>query len=1165
MKLAELRLIAFGPFTDAVLRFETEAPGLHVVYGPNEAGKSTSLRALAGLFFGIPVRTVDGHLHTKKGTLRVGARLVDEEGKAVDLIRKKGNKNTLLGPGDEVVDEAVLRRLLGGLGADQFTSMFGLDHESLREGAAELLASGGDVGESLYGASLGTGIHEAITKLNEDAREIYTPQSRKAELSRAIKAHKDAVGLARGAGFSQVEYEGAAKALAAAARAREEHLARRGALRADQGKTARAMRVIPLLAKLAALTAERDALGEVPRLPASATADREATSRQLGEDHARLEQLQDDLTRAQAERDAIPEAGPLGDIRPETIETLRNRRGSVQKAQTDLPKREAARAQALRNAGRIIQAVSPGRAVEDARSLIPGTADRAAIEGLADSHGSLVSRVADAHRERSRAREELARLEETEEGQDDDDVIAALKGAVGTARALTDGELHLAEGGTEAEAQRRVADRLAAALRGFDGDAEAAAALAVPDGATVDRDSKRERDLDGAEGAAVGALVEARRELRRSEERLTADDLAGDVPSETLLDEQRGERQRLWQEIRQLLDEGRAAGDAETAPYEAAVDASDQTADRLRREASRVAQRAALEAHRETTLASVTEAVTEVEAAASAARAHRRGVVERWSALGVKTEGAAEMTGWLAQHREVCAAQAKVDEREAANAKLRARIEEVTDILRQALSEVGASTEGATTLRALGERAEALLTAAQSKKAERGARREQGEQARRAVADREFDVTERGAALEQWKEKWTAKVSALGLGGDAEPTEARALLGELTQLGRALDEAEDGAERIGSMQRDAEEFAGEVDALIDAHARDLRGQPLAERAGALIDRVLEAHKNLEGREKVEGRLGERRALIAKVEASIAQGERRLRELCAAGGANDLAELTAIEDRIIAARAKDEAIAEKETELAEAGGGRTVEALLTETAGLDLDRVQVHQGEIDQELADLDEVMTGTAQDIVRIQNEIAGHEEGMSAAEAAAAASAALAEVQDAAHRYVRLRLAWRLLLSEIEHYREANQAPILTKANELFPRLTLGRYEKLQVGTNAKDEPVLECVRAGGEEVGIDGLSDGTKDQLYLALRLASLLRFAEHNQPLPLILDDCLVHFDDDRARAALEVLGEVSETFQVLFFTHHARLVELAREVVPESRLGISFLGVEAPAAS
>jgi len=151
--------------------------------------------------------------------------------------------------------------------------------------------------------------------------------------------------------------------------------------------------------------------------------------------------------------------------------------------------------------------------------------------------------------------------------------------------------------------------------------------------------------------------------------------------------------------------------------------------------------------------------------------------------------------------------------------------------------------------------------------------------------------------------------------------------------------------------------------------------------------------------------------------------------------------------------------------------------------------------------------------------------------------------------RYVRVRLASVILSREIERYREENQGPIVARANELLPRLTLGRYAGLRVGFAENDESVLYAVRSDGASVAVEALSDGTRDQLYLALRLASLERYARLNEPMPLVLDDVLIHADDARSEAALAVLGEVARTTQVLFFTHHARLVELARRALGE----------------
>jgi uncharacterized protein YhaN len=70
--------------------------------------------------------------------------------------------------------------------------------------------------------------------------------------------------------------------------------------------------------------------------------------------------------------------------------------------------------------------------------------------------------------------------------------------------------------------------------------------------------------------------------------------------------------------------------------------------------------------------------------------------------------------------------------------------------------------------------------------------------------------------------------------------------------------------------------------------------------------------------------------------------------------------------------------------------------------------------------------------------------------------------------------------------------------------------------------------------------------------------LRFAvvqEHNathEPLPFIADDLLLNLDNRRARATLKTLGTVAASAQVLFFTHHEHMIELARASVPQALL-------------
>lgn len=95
MKIARLYLEAYGAFSGRRLDFDQgSGTDFHVIYGPNEAGKSTTLRALTGLLFGIGDRTADGFLHPNP-ELRIGATLVPAEGARLSVMRRKGRKQTL--------------------------------------------------------------------------------------------------------------------------------------------------------------------------------------------------------------------------------------------------------------------------------------------------------------------------------------------------------------------------------------------------------------------------------------------------------------------------------------------------------------------------------------------------------------------------------------------------------------------------------------------------------------------------------------------------------------------------------------------------------------------------------------------------------------------------------------------------------------------------------------------------------------------------------------------------------------------------------------------------------------------------------------------------------------------------------------------------------------
>ncbi|HEX6243478.1 MAG TPA: AAA family ATPase, partial [Polyangiales bacterium] len=186
MRILRLDLVAFGPFTGGRLDFAKKPGALQLVYGPNEAGKSTTLRALLALLYGIPVRTSDAHLH-EMTRLRVGALLEDHRGRLLQLTRRKGAKHTLLDDKGEPVDDGALGEMLLGIDESMFRQMFGLDHQRLREGGEALLAGGGNLGEGLFDASVGTrALRQLKEALKAEAELLYKARGKTPKLNLAL-------------------------------------------------------------------------------------------------------------------------------------------------------------------------------------------------------------------------------------------------------------------------------------------------------------------------------------------------------------------------------------------------------------------------------------------------------------------------------------------------------------------------------------------------------------------------------------------------------------------------------------------------------------------------------------------------------------------------------------------------------------------------------------------------------------------------------------------------------------------------------------------------------------------------------------------------------------------------------------------------------------------
>ena len=154
MRIDKLELRAFGPFTGGALEFPSVERGLHVIFGRNEAGKSSALRALDAGLFGIKGQTKDNFVH-ENTALRIAVTLTNSSGDRISFVRRKARKDSLWNQDESgPVASDALRPFLSSLDSEEFQRVFGLDHVRLREGSERLLDSAEGVGRPSSGRHL---------------------------------------------------------------------------------------------------------------------------------------------------------------------------------------------------------------------------------------------------------------------------------------------------------------------------------------------------------------------------------------------------------------------------------------------------------------------------------------------------------------------------------------------------------------------------------------------------------------------------------------------------------------------------------------------------------------------------------------------------------------------------------------------------------------------------------------------------------------------------------------------------------------------------------------------------------------------------------------------------------------------------------------------------
>lgn len=1173
MRIQRLDLLAFGPFTDVSLDLDGGQHGLHLVLGPNEAGKSTTLRALRQWLYGIPHNSSDDFLHSY-AKMRIGGLLISDAGQPLEFVRRKGRTNTLRGPDDaEVFEPGRLEALLGGIDETMFAQRFGIDYTELRKGGESIVQGSGELGEVLFAAGAGIAdVRHVQTQLESEMQELFAPRGTNPRINQAVTGLRKARDEIKQAQLPTIEWKRMDQRWREDLDRQEQIEKQLRDKRWSKSRLERIGQALPKIGRRRLLLAQLAELAGVPLLPDDFAQRRSQVT--TGLEHAGKTQRQaaDKIDRLTQDINTLSIPPALLAHRA-AITGLHTRLGSYQKAAADRPKLVGELENAQRQIGTILRDLGHEPDPQQADRWRLTRVQRQRVQSLASECGALAEKLRQARKAVDKLQGQQQRIKKALDSLPPAQDSRGLRQAIRRVQRGGDLEQQLADLQSQLQEAEDRAQMELKRLRLFQGPLSDLLSLPVPLAETVDRFDNEMAELQRSLQQLDRQIDEGNEKKGATERDLEELRREHDVPSEDDLTAARQLRDQGWQLVREALSDGQVADAsaaatfiAECAPdrdladaFQAAQAAADTLVDRLRREASQVARKAMLTAQH----LDLQRRVDQHQQARQAAQANLDRLHddwrELWSPLGIDPQSPREMRAWMTQQKSLAELAVSIE-------RQRQKLQQTTETVQTSRSDLTQQLERlaqpapspSVALAELLEISEQAAETIEATEQQRTNLTEQLEQLRDQIDEAEQQATQAESDLDQWRGQWADAVAVLGLDRDAEVGEASTVLESVEEMWNLVEDARKLQERIHGIDADARDYEDEVRKLLAEVAASWLDRPVKQAIEQLHERLAEASRDKAKRDEWQKQLAEQKDNYEQATSSLQLLEKQLTQLCQQAGCASLEEMPEAEQRCGQRKDCQRELQAVEQQLVELAAGAPLEDFIAEAEPFDPDMLRADLQSLADEIEDLDQEKSDVAQQIGESRNELRRMDGGGTAAEASQRAEQIIAQLRGDVEQYVRLKLAATVLHQAIDRFRQSSQGPVLERASHLFARLTLGSFAGLRSDFDDKGQAVLVGVRPDQRRtVAVSGMSDGTCDQLYLALRLALLETYLKGREPIPLVIDDILIMFDDDRAQAALEVLASLSKKTQVIFFTHHEHLAGLAQQTLPPELLFVHTL--------
>ena len=1156
MRLRRLGLSRYGMFTDYTIDFGERIggrPDLHIVYGPNESGKSTALAGFLDLLFAIEPRSRYSFLHGYEA-MRIESDL-EIGGQMHRFVRVRKRTASLLDEHDQPVADGVIANALGGMDRDAYKAMFSLDDDTLEGGGDEILRSEGDLGQLLFATSAGlVELSKTLKRLRDRAEAFHKDRARNTELykwkAELLQLDKEKKGLDTAASaFARfiTDRDGAKSAYDTAMSARAE-------LETEREDAERRIQGLPWLGEIHRLRGEIMQLESLPEVPQVWFEQVGSLINQEPRLTTRLDGLKQRKRQLSEKKESLAVDNAILGLESQ-IAQLTTARARYVTATADLPERRSTLSEYDGTIRTVTRRLSEASGIDPTSLSVPAGVV-GSLNDLIERRSGLDERLRTTAAEMEKAEVAIGTAHRavektgTEAGDGADDTFDRLNAAIKAVHA-DNHRARLAMHMRRRNELKAALDAQVAQLHPWNGAAAVLAGVRVPETGEMDvwRSTLDQavKDIDRLEREEARLLAAWNRLSGLMEAKRAETGVIGDEEAARL----RALRDEAWKTHRATLD----AASADTFEERLKED-DDATAARIVHATELANLRQASEDLREKT--------SELERNAgelALVRKQQRQVLDEVAAAvqamaGTGAEGLSsavtlpKLTAWIDRRAEVLRTLGDIGGQDTEIARAREDKNRHHGRLAKAMTTARIAHDPALKLEDLVEIAQAAVESDRERRVASRAARQEVERARAELERRRRDAGQASRDDAKWHADWTATLSRCWLGeADPEPPTAavRRILEDVAILESTLEKRAAMADRIGKMEQDQAAFTAAVRSLVEQLGDTFdAGQAVAVNDG-LSDRL---GKAIHDRKACGQCLEEMESVakdIAEVETSLVELRAVAAEMFKAFGVDSLREVDESLKKVARRTTARKELSDRETKLVESMKTRSVEEAVSALENTDSDELQREVVEIKARLEDASgrthELYRalGRAEDAI---NEVGGDN---AVARLEAQRRTVLLEIEEGVHAYLRTRLGIEAAERALNAYRDEHRSSMMKRASQAFRTISRDAYSRLDTQLTDKGEVLMGIGASGGAKIASE-MSKGARFQLYLALRVAGYFEFVDQHGPVPFVADDILETFDDFRAEEAFRLFTEMAGVGQVIYLSHHRHLCEIAREVCP-----------------